>query len=876
MDDIVCVSSGSDNDSDLEVISSYKEVKEDAVPFIRAEWLPVTPVLIDIAGHNLVPPHGRFSRKDTCSTLEVIDLSGDCHPDYVDVQLQNPSLAVPSVDCGDKHVIPTSIRKSQESESQTNNLEKERANSGCFVGSSVQSVVSKSLSWENNFTQLHIERTGDLLHQDTNCNSSLPYEQLSWDEFLGNCISSSKIPLENASEVLKNSIVDLTQNTKDAQLSFSSPATSSIGTDQENAGSIDSSQKWNASVHSLNGLDSPFYCPSEVDAYIFSDESNKLEDKDHPFTTCSGQQSPQISEHLSDIQTESASNPVASKKDCQTMNMGESEHIHKMPVTQVELQPSSPSISASSWALPPCSPELKSGQNQPSKPNSPTSTEILASDTAADSPALSLENSLSSPLSFSISLPPSPAFSERAELRRNDLDAVSLDGPSARLWETSTSNSGDNEVVLDNLSDLSEDNTQGRQHICLAQYRKLRQYMGGTAAHMHEDEEEDEHYGPAEPLCRQSLSLVYSTIEENYPEGTLQLLSDFIQPLYCPPVDITSHLLKGIFLDPQSPDVLAIESYNLLMKTQRYHPVDTSTVPWDWELLMSVMEEQDDTRRLQTTVKNMLLQYVLQVLEDDFQFKLTTQRLQHSIAKTKLSCDQRFRQVRDILNWIMTAAKESVMHSNDVEYPKKEKDNFLKILLSLQRMLTLALEVDRTPTCSSSKLAQELFHSLNSTSPCRQLRLLLLSTMESKLLRCKLLELLLDEACSPKRRLPMSLSLLLHYLQSATLASDPSDGAERWRKWDELLQLLWMLMLSYEEVVTGHLRCPVPERFDRTRAPVWTVNDQVTRLAVREAAEAFLCRTAKDIGYPLPMEMQESLSQLQEHLTEISSVIPRK
>lgn len=49
MEDIICVSSGSDDDSDLEVISSYNEDKEDAVPFIRAEWLQVTPVSVRFA-----------------------------------------------------------------------------------------------------------------------------------------------------------------------------------------------------------------------------------------------------------------------------------------------------------------------------------------------------------------------------------------------------------------------------------------------------------------------------------------------------------------------------------------------------------------------------------------------------------------------------------------------------------------------------------------------------------------------------------------------------------------------------------------------------------------------------------------------------------
>jgi len=59
MEDIICVSSGSDTDSDLEVIRSYNEDKEDRVPFIRStEWLPVTPVSL--------------ARPTICSLLESI------------------------------------------------------------------------------------------------------------------------------------------------------------------------------------------------------------------------------------------------------------------------------------------------------------------------------------------------------------------------------------------------------------------------------------------------------------------------------------------------------------------------------------------------------------------------------------------------------------------------------------------------------------------------------------------------------------------------------------------------------------------------------------------------------------------------------------
>lgn len=82
-------------------------------------------------------------------------------------------------------------------------------------------------------------------------------------------------------------------------------------------------------------------------------------------------------------------------------------------------------------------------------------------------------------------------------------------------------------------------------------------------------DEDYDNSGTPEVLCRQSLSLVYSTIDENYSEGTLQLLSDLLQPGYYPPKDITSHLLRGILLDPQSPHHLSVQAFNLLMWTQR-------------------------------------------------------------------------------------------------------------------------------------------------------------------------------------------------------------------------------------------------------------------------------------------------------------------
>lgn len=78
-----------------------------------------------------------------------------------------------------------------------------------------------------------------------------------------------------------------------------------------------------------------------------------------------------------------------------------------------------------------------------------------------------------------------------------------------------------------------------------------------------------EAFGPPEELCHQALRLVHSTIEENHTEGTLQLLSDLLQPGYYLPKDITLHLLRDILLGPDSPHHLCLQAFHLLIRTQR-------------------------------------------------------------------------------------------------------------------------------------------------------------------------------------------------------------------------------------------------------------------------------------------------------------------
>ncbi|KAK5897144.1 hypothetical protein CesoFtcFv8_010232 [Champsocephalus esox] len=404
---------------------------------------------------------------------------------------------------------------------------------------------------------------------------------------------------------------------------------------------------------------------------------------------------------------------------------------------------------------------------------------------------------------------------------------------------------------------------EDRHFVCPIELRKI---MFGHAQAL--PDEEDEEFGAPEVLCRQSLGVVYTTIEEKLTEGTLQHLSDLLQPGYYPPKDITSHLLRGVLLDHQCPYHRCVQAFNLLMRTQRHHMADTTSAPWDWELLTSVMANQDCIQKHRREVVRMLLDYVVQTLEDDFQAKRSISAVHHSIAKTTLSCDEQFPHVREIIKWLFAAIREST-EPGDSREAARERDEQTRMVSTFQRMLTLALEVDRSPALTSAKLSQELFHILISNRPLRAHRMLLLESLQSKLLRCKLLEQLLDYSCPLKITLPMSLSLLLHFLKHCTLAPDPSDGTERWQRWEELVHLLWMLLLSYNKAMKGYLSNSISEQRGRVGNLVYRPDDMVSKPAICDAMQAFRSRSQADLGQTLPLHVEESLTYLQDHLLDV-------
>ncbi|XP_011532858.1 SUMO-interacting motif-containing protein 1 isoform X3 [Homo sapiens] len=384
-----------------------------------------------------------------------------------------------------------------------------------------------------------------------------------------------------------------------------------------------------------------------------------------------------------------------------------------------------------------------------------------------------------------------------------------------------------------------------------------------------------------EPIPHRRLRMVTNTIEENFPLGTVQFLMDFVSPQHYPPREIVAHIIQKILLSgSETVDVLK-EAYMLLMKIQQLHPANAKTVEWDWKLLTYVMEEEGQT----LPGRVLFLRYVVQTLEDDFQQTLRRQRqhLQQSIANMVLSCDKQPHNVRDVIKWLVKAVTEDGLtqppngnqtssgtgilkasSSHPSSQPNLTKNTNQLIVCQLQRMLSIAVEVDRTPTCSSNKIAEMMFGFVLDI-PERSQREMFFTTMESHLLRCKVLEIIFLHSCETPTRLPLSLAQALYFLNNSTSLLKCQSDKSQWQTWDELVEHLQFLLSSYQHVLREHLRSSVIDRKDliiKRIKPKPQQGDDITVVDVEKQIEAFRSRLIQMLGEPLVPQLQDKVHLL--------------
>ncbi|NXY24971.1 SIMC1 protein, partial [Atrichornis clamosus] len=184
----------------------------------------------------------------------------------------------------------------------------------------------------------------------------------------------------------------------------------------------------------------------------------------------------------------------------------------------------------------------------------------------------------------------------------------------------------------------------------------------------------------------------------------------------------------------------------------------------------------------------------------------------------------------------------------------------------LQRMLSIAVEVDRSPTCSSRKIADDMFLFMLNI-PLRSQREALLNTMESQLLRCRLLELLFQHSCDVPTTSSMSLEKILYFLSHSSVLPQFQDETATWQRWDEMLQYLSLLLMSYQTFpLAEHLRSSLSDRMDliiQKARPRLQDSDDISHLDIQLKMKDFISRMQKALGQPFPPQIQEKLDMLQ-------------
>ncbi|KFP90380.1 SUMO-interacting motif-containing protein 1, partial [Apaloderma vittatum] len=379
------------------------------------------------------------------------------------------------------------------------------------------------------------------------------------------------------------------------------------------------------------------------------------------------------------------------------------------------------------------------------------------------------------------------------------------------------------------------------------------------------------------------LNMVRTTMEENFLEVTLHFLSDFVSHQHCPPKEIISHLIKQILLHPHRGEILK-DIYTLLIKIQMY--VQPNSL-----VLLTLQLCQAHTISICPQEKPpgwlLFLQYVVQTLEDDFQQNVRLRLLQKSIAKKVLSCDLCFNNVKEVVEWLVAAVtgvgfsqpQEQLQKTTSAEARSEHSSSAplmastdqaeaappaffaQKVMFLLQRMLSIAVEVDKSPNCSSCKIADVMFPFILNI-PLRSQREAFLNTMESQLLRCKLLELLFQHSCDVPTTLPLSLAKILYFLSHSSVLLQYQDETAVWQRWDEMLQYLNLLLLSYQNVVLEHLRSSLSDRMDliiQKAKPKLQDSDDVSHRDIQLKIEDFMSRMQQVLGQPFPQQIKEKL-----------------
>ena len=229
--------------------------------------------------------------------------------------------------------------------------------------------------------------------------------------------------------------------------------------------------------------------------------------------------------------------------------------------------------------------------------------------------------------------------------------------------------------------------------------------------------------------------------EENFHKSVLATLTSFMTHRRKPPPNLLFYLLNNILLSKQSS--CGTECFRILRQIQVLHPVVAMQMIGQkitWEYVSMVVKlsgcAQSPSLRLNSS---MALSFFVSVMEEEVQKK--TFSLVKSSAHRLLSVDKQSNHIHNVVHWI----GQSLTDHKGEQLDQSCGHNFCPLNL-LQRMLMLSLLVSERPEDSASRIADELvmvYVELRSI----KLKTLLLQSVQSHLLKTKLIEVIVSNCC---------------------------------------------------------------------------------------------------------------------------------
>ncbi|XP_071947723.1 SUMO-interacting motif-containing protein 1-like isoform X2 [Antedon mediterranea] len=310
---------------------------------------------------------------------------------------------------------------------------------------------------------------------------------------------------------------------------------------------------------------------------------------------------------------------------------------------------------------------------------------------------------------------------------------------------------------------------------------------------------------------------------------------------------------------------LTCQTYKTLKHIQNHHKLTRKDFSEDWNQIMDILKPLETECNILFYRNRLLyLDLLTSVLEEDLnKHKLRNTTAQSFLCKM-LSPDHEMANLASLSLCLLSVLQRTFDNSSDMFL----EEGIQRSLLLLQKILTLSVEVSKSRPEGAMKIAEHLLYPFRNLSKVEH-RSQLLETMQSNLLRIKLIELWLEnccvvrDVCIPTSGDPISINKILNRHFRCTPSSTVEDASVAC---EELAMMLYLLLKSYlaynaEKIhpnATDNASCYCGLKLSREESTLFlTMGDVVTKL--RNHLSSYGELTTKTLAY---LSYIESLQDL--------------